>query len=75
MPEVVRWEEPTGRTSGRSGKSGDWAKLADALRSNPNRWAVIYEGTPTYATARTESGKGLVYARYIGGDGGTPNAQ
>ena len=47
--DIVRWETPPAATRGRS-KTGVYAQIADALRSNPGEWAVVAENTtPTLA--------------------------
>ena len=43
MPEVFRWEDPPPMR--RPSMGVDYDHLADILRANPGRWAVVREGT------------------------------
>lgn len=42
---IVRWEDPPGprRETSRRGPRSRYAELAEQLRGNPGRWAVILE--------------------------------
>lgn len=46
MSGVLRWEDPAPLEPGR--RVGNpripWAFIAEQLRQNPGRWAVVYEG-------------------------------
>lgn len=51
--KVIRWEDPphsrnVGNQGGRPPDS-QWSALADQLRDEPKRWAVIFEGDRTTA--------------------------
>ncbi len=64
--------------------------VAEALRQRPGCWAMLPDFEPNWSSAiRSGSNaayrpggsfeavarQGRLYARYVGGDGGTPNAQ
>lgn len=44
---IIRWEQPPAQRSGttRRGPASRYTKLAEQLRANPGRWAVIVETT------------------------------
>jgi hypothetical protein len=71
---VIRWEDPPGSRP-LAESTWDTQAVAAALRSQPGRWAVVVENPPSTGTAsQIKQGVLTIYARYIGGDGGTPNA-
>lgn len=76
MSEIISWEEPPG------GERRNWAKIAEALRSNPNQWAHVKGLSSSYHASyinkanslafapagsfQATARKGQVFARYIG---------
>jgi hypothetical protein len=57
---VIRWEEPPPPRNGQRGDNGErvpWAVIAQELKGQPGRWAVVHEGDPNPKLAtRIESG-------------------
>ncbi|MEV6297829.1 hypothetical protein AB0M02_00315 [Actinoplanes sp. NPDC051861] len=52
MPfRILRWEDPPhAQAPAKGGGRSKWTEVADALREEPDRWAVLYEGRPYAAT-------------------------
>lgn len=51
---IIRWEDPPPPKAGtRSTSAGHsrYAPIAEGLRANPGRWAVVLEGRPGVGTA------------------------
>lgn len=44
--QIIAWEEPPPSRMGRRPRDtpSEWEPIADQLRTNPGRWAVVYEG-------------------------------
>ena len=49
--DILRWEDPPPQR--RSPSRHNWALIAELLRANPKRWAVISEGTRAADAALT----------------------
>lgn len=59
MSAVLRWEEPPpARTGQRLGRDRiPWAVIAQELKDQPGKWAVVHEGDPDpKLAARIEKG-------------------
>lgn len=53
-PRIIKWEEPPGRH--RSSGRLNWTPVADELRANPGRWALVHEAQTADADVRTSRG-------------------
>lgn len=57
LPRIIRWEDPpparNGRGAGGRPLGSRWDEVAETLRDEPGRWAVIVEGTAAQASAAT----------------------
>lgn len=59
MSGVIRWEEPPPPRNGQRSDSErtPWAVIAQELKGEPGRWAVVHEGGPNPKLAtRIETG-------------------
>lgn len=52
----VRWEEPS-PSNKNGGRSIYWREIADMLRANPGRWALISEDAASVTVTAIKNGK------------------
>lgn len=81
---IIRWEDPPDSRKGKAGGRGfvrnpRWQAVADQLRANPGRWAVVAEGENAGISGHIRRGKyaamqpaGSFEAQCVGGGGSFP---